>query len=271
MSGSPVLDALVEFRQLDLVAAQTSGVHRLDARAKVVVVLAFVVCVMSFGRHAVAPLLPYFAFPILVGVWARLPMAMVARKVAMVVPIALVIALPNVYFDRDALVHVAGVGISGGWISLVSIALRALLAASAAIVLVAVTGFPAVCGALERLGMPRALAVQLLFLYRYLTVLGEEALRMSAARELRAGGRKLSLRLYGVLVGRLLMRTWDRAERIYLAMCARGFVGDFRGGAPTGFGGREIAFVAGWCVAFLLFRFGDVVHVVGHLVTGGGR
>jgi len=271
MSGPPVLGALVEFRQLDLFAAQSSGVHRLDARAKVVVVLAFVVCVMSFGRYAVASLLPYFAFPVLVAIWAQLPFAMLARKVAMVVPIAVLIGLPNPFFDREMVLHVAGLGISGGWISLVSIVLRALLAAAAAIVLVAVTGFPAVCGALERLGMPKALAVQLLFLYRYLTVLGEEALRMTTARELRGGGRKLSIRLYGVLVGRLLMRTWDRAERIYLAMCARGFVGDFNSGPVSRFGWRDLAFVGGCCGAFLLFRVRDVVQVVGNAALGGGR
>jgi cobalt/nickel transport system permease protein len=263
VTHSSVVHALVEFRQLDLLAAQASGIHRLDARAKVVVVIAFVVCVMSFGRHAVASLLPCFAFPVLLAVWARLPMALMARKVAMVLPIALVIALPNVYFDRHAVVEVAGAGISGGWVSALSIVLRALLAAAAALVLVAVTGFPSVCGALERLGMPNVLAVQLLLLYRYLTLLGEEALRMTTARELRGGGRPMSIRGYGVLVGRLFLRTWDRAERIYRAMCARGFIGDFRGGRRSRFGGREVAFVAGWCAAFLLFRFGDVAQAVG--------
>ncbi len=231
MSGPSVFAALVEFRQLDQLATRPSPMHRLDARAKVVVTLGFIVCVMSFDRYAVAQLLPFFAFPILVAAWAGLPAQLVLRKIAIVIPVALLIALPNPFFDRDVLFHVGGVGISGGWLSLVSILLRALLAAAAALVLVAVTGFPAICGAFERLGMPRTLAVQLLFLYRYLAVLGEEALRMTTARELRGGGRPLSIRLYGVLIGRLLMRTWDRAERIYLAMCARGFVGDFNRGS----------------------------------------
>ncbi len=243
--------------------------HQLDARAKVIVVLVFVICVMSFGRHAVGPLLPFFAFPILVAVWARLPLGWLARRVTMVIPVTLLIALPNPFFDREIALNVVGVGITGGWISVVSILLRALLAAAAAIVLVAVTGFPAICGALERLGMPTALAVQLLLLYRYLTVLGEEAVRMATAREARGGDRKLSLALYGVLVGRLLLRTWDRAERIYLAMCARGFTGDFSRGPRSSVGGRDLIFVVGCCTMFALLRTQDLTQAVGSAMLGG--
>ena len=268
MSGPSVFAGLVEFRQLDLLATQPSAIHRLDARAKAIVTLAFIGCVMSFGRYTVAPLLPFFAFPVLVAGWARLPSRLLLRKIAMVIPIALLIALPNPFFDREVLLRVGGLGISGGWISLVSILLRALLAAAAAIVLVAVTGFPAICGALERLGMPRTLAVQLLLLYRYLAVLGEEALRMTTARELRGGGRPLSIRLYSVLIGRLLTRTWDRAERIYLAMCARGFVGDFNSGQRSVFGLRDAAYVAGWCGFFILLRAQDVAYLVGRAILG---
>ena len=268
MSGPSAFATLVEFRQLDQLAAGTSPVHRLDARAKVIVVLAFIVCVVSFDRYAVAPLLPFFAFPILIAVWAGLPLELIARKVALVVPIALLIALPNPLFDRDVAARIGGIDISSGWISLVSIVLRSMLATAAAIVLIAVTGFPAICAALERMGMPKALAVQLLFLYRYLIVLGEEAMRMNTARESRACGRKLSPRLYSALVGRLLLRTWDRAERIHLAMCARGFTGDFRADPAATFGKREVAFVIGCCAIFVLLRTQDVANVVGRAALG---
>ena len=268
MSAPAVLTGLLDFRRLDLLAAEDSALHRLDARAKVIVTLAFVVCVMSFGRYAVAPLLACFVFPIAVVAAARLPAALLSRKIAMVLPVALLIALPNPFFDREVLLQLGGLGIAGGWISLLSILLRALLAAAAAIVLVAVTGFPAICGALERLGMPGPLAVQLLLLYRYLAVLGEEALRMTTARELRGGGRPLSIRLYGTLIGRLLLRTWDRAERIHLAMCARGFVGDFRSGRRSRFGWPEAGYVAGWCGLFLLLRTQDPTHRLGVALLG---
>jgi cobalt/nickel transport system permease protein len=258
MSATAAITGLLDFRRLDLLATGDSALHRLDPRAHVTVTLVFVVCAMSFGRYTVAPLLPFFVFPIAVVAMADLPVAFLARKIALVLPIALLIGLPNPLFDREPLLSLGGIEITGGWISLLSIALRALLAAAAAIVLVAVTGFPAICGALERM----------LFLYRYLAVLGEEAVRMTAAREQRGGDRPLSIRLYGTLVGRLLLRTWDRAERIYLAMCARGFTGDFRGGRASRFGVSEVGYVVGWCLFFLLLRTSDVTHWLGAAVLG---
>lgn len=230
--------------------------------------LAFVLAMASFNRYAVAPLFPYFAFPVLAAAWARLPFGFLARKVMLVVPVAVLIALPNPFFEREIVFRVGDIEISGGWVSLVSILLRAMLATAAAVTLVAVTGFPAICGAMERLGMPKVLALQLLFLYRYLTVLGEEAVRVSSARELRAAGQRLSLRLYGALVGRLLVRTWDRAERIHMAMCARGFVGEFNVGRRTSFGIREWILVIACCAAFALLRFVDVSNVVGSALLG---
>jgi len=254
MASSAVLAGLVDFRRLDLLATGDTALHRLDARVKVIVALTLVVCVMSFGRYEVAALIPYFAVPIVVVAATGLPAGLIWRKVAAVIPIALLIGLPNALLDRGVVAGVGGLELAGGWVSMLSIVLRALLAAAAAIVLVAITGFPAICGALERLGVPQALAVQLLFLYRYLTVLGEEALRTTTARELRGGGRALSMRVYVSLAGRLLLRTWDRAERIHLAMCARGFTGEFPAGRDARFGWRETAGTAGACALLVLLR-----------------
>lgn len=263
MSAPAIVNSLLDFRRLDLLACGDSALHRLDSRAKVLVTLAFIVCAMSYDRYALAPLVPFFVFPVATILRSRTPAGYVARKVALVLPVALLIGVPNLWFDRAPMIQIGSVTISGGQVSLLSILLKSLLAAAAAILLVAVTGFASLCGALERLGMPRALAVQLLFLYRYLVVLGDEALRMTAARELRGNDRPLSARLYGTLVGRLLLRTWDRAERIYRAMCARGFTGDFRSGPRTRVGTRDVVYIAGWILLFVWLRTQDVTHWLG--------
>lgn len=268
MSTPAILGSLLDFRRLDQVATGDSFVHRVDARAKVLVAVAFILCVMSFGRYEVARLLPFFAFPLVTVAWSRIPAGIVLRKALLVLPVALLIGLPNPFFDRGILLEVNGVAVSGGWVSLASIVLRSLLAAAASVVLVAVTGFPAICAALERLGMPRPLAMQLLFLYRYLGVLGEEALRMNAAHEQRSNGHALTIGGFGRLTGRLLLRTWDRAERIYLAMCARGFDGAIRRGQSTPFGRADWGFLCGWCALFAVLRSQDVARWLGASALG---
>lgn len=201
---------------------------------------------------------------------ADLPVRYIARKILVVLPFALMVGIFNPLFDQTVLVRLGPLGISGGWLSLASIMVRASLTVGAAIILVGITGFPAICQALDKLGMPRIFTVQLLFLYRYLFVLAEEGGRTARARELRSFGRKgLGLRSYVSLLSHLLLRTWLRAERIHLAMLARGFTGEFHPRRTTRFGGRELLFLAGWSGLFLLFRLVNVSRFLGMIVTGG--
>jgi cobalt/nickel transport system permease protein len=147
--------------------------------------------------------------------------------------------------------------------------LRFVLTVSAALILVAVTGFHQVCAALERLGMPRALALQLLFLYRYLFVLGGEAARMVRARALRSfDGRGLGFGTYGSLLGHLLLRTLDRAQRLHLAMLSRGFDGEIRLLRPLHLHGRDVGFFLGWSALFVLLRFYNISQWWGTWVMG---
>ena len=123
--------------------------------------------------------------------------------------------------------------------------------------------------ALRRLGMPDVLTTQLLLLYRYIFVLGEESLRISRARALRSRGRRgMGLRVHAQLLGRLLLRTFARAQRVYLAMKCRGFDGEIRVARATRFGAADLVFLAGWSAAFVVFRLVDVPLLLGRLVTG---
>lgn len=260
---------LLDFKRLDQLAAGDSPVHRLDARAKVLVMLTFVLCVVSFGKYELAAMLPFFVFPIFMLSRGNLPFGYLLRKISIIIPFALVVGAFNPLFDREVLLHLGPLGISGGWISCASIVVRAMLTVGTALILVGTTGFAEICRALERLGMPQVFAVQLLFLYRYIFVLTEEGARTSRARELRSFGKKgTGIVPYGNIIGHLLIRTWQRAERIHMAMLARGFTGEFRTSSRSRFGRRELLFTLGWVLLFLLLRLVNVPLMLGNMVMG---
>lgn len=258
--------SLQDFRRLDLLAAGDSTLHRLDARAKLVSIVVFIVGAMSSPRYAVIELLPWFAVPLALALAGGLPVGYLARRALVVLPFAVAVGIANPWFDRLPVAHLGSLAISGGWLSFASIVLRALLAAVAALVLVALTGFPALAVALERLAVPRALVVQLLLLYRYLTLLGDEWQRIAAARASRGGGTPLAIAGFGTLAGSLLLRSADRAGRIYAAMRARGFEGSFPAGSPARFGGAEAAFLLSMLVVVGALRFGDAPRQLGALL-----
>ena len=179
------------------------------------------------------------------------------------------IGIFNPLMDRDILVSLGGFGISGGWVSFMSILMRFILTVGIALTLIAVTGFNAVCIALDKLGTPRVFVVQLVFLYRYMFVLLDEAARMVRARSLRTfEGGGSGIKAYGPLVGQLLLRTMDRSQRVYLAMCCRGFDGEIRILKRLRFGPVEIGFTVGWSALFFLMRVYNVPAAMGSVIMG---
>ena len=146
--GSAVLD----LKCLDLMAKGDSTIHRLDARAKVLVTLVFILCVVSHNRYELTALFPFFIFPFVMISLAGLPPLFILKKIILICPFVLVVGIFNPFFDREILLQLGPLGISGGWISFASILTRSILTVGAAFILVGVTGFTAVCQALERLG-----------------------------------------------------------------------------------------------------------------------
>jgi cobalt/nickel transport system permease protein len=87
------------------------------------------------------------------------------------------------------------------------------------------TPFHDVLHELRRLRFPSVMLTTLALMYRYLPVLGEETRRMSRARASRTftHHRSGTWRNLATIIGQLFIRSAERAERIYLAMCARGW------------------------------------------------
>lgn len=260
---------LLNLGRLDALARQDSPIHRLDPRAKLTVTLVFILCVVSFPNYTLSAMVPYVVFPATLLVLGNLPAGYLLKQIALVSPFAILLGIFNPLLDREILLHAGPIPFSGGWISFFSILLRFFLTVGSVLVLIASTGFEAVCTAMQKLKIPRILSVQLLFLYRYLFVLTEEAARLIRARSLRSfGGRVSGAGPLGCLIGGLLVRTLDRAQRISQAMHCRGFEGQIRLYRDLRFVRQDFVFIVAWSALFLLFRFVNVSEFLGRLITG---
>jgi cobalt/nickel transport system permease protein len=259
----------IEIGRMDELGRLDTPAHRLDARAKAVVTLAFIVIVMSFPRYELSALTPFIIYPVALLTVGRIPLRHISKKILIAAPFALVVGMFNPFLDREPVASLGPLMISGGWVSFASIMFRFVLTVGAALSLVACTGMHRLGAGLKQLGVPRVFVMQLLFLYRYLFVAADEALKMKRGVELRSGGaRSLRLRVYGSLVGHLLLRSMDRAERVYRAMVARGFDGEVRPMHPSSFRPTDGLFIAGCLAFFLAARTRNLANGLGLLLTG---
>jgi len=255
--------------RLDRLAYGATWVHRLDPRAKVIATVLFLLTVISFSKYEVAALVPLFLFPVLLMTLGEIPARFIILKVLIVSPFALLIGIFNPLLDTRTAVVIAGVPLSAGFLSFFSILLKFALTVSATLLLIATTSFPGVCHAFRRLGFPPLFVSQLLFLYRYLFVLMEEAMRIIRARDMRSfGARGTGMKVFVRLVGVLFLRTVDRAERIYDAMLSRGFQGDIPTLTRSRIAAADLVFMAATIVFLGIFRFFPMTEGIGQVAQG---
>lgn len=260
---------LVNLRHLDELARGRTVIHRLNPCAKLAATMLFILAVTSFSRYEIAGLIPFFLYPVVLISAGELPVVPLLRRVALTLPFILFIGIFNPLMDHSPAMQLGPWIITGGWVSFFSIMIRSLLVVSAALILVATSGMEGISMALLRIGVPKVLVVQLLIMYRYLYILLEEVGRTVQAYEMRSFRKGMSFRVAGSLLGQLLLRSLDRAGRIYKAMLCRGFDGRLRLIRSDSFRLRDALYILGWAGFFFLARSYNIAHWLGSLVIGG--
>lgn len=220
-----------------------SPVHALDARVKLLLALACVLALSLLPAGAWAGML---ACALLIwGVVLRSGVGLprILGRAAVALPFALVAV--TLVFTRPGAplftLHLGPLSLTAtdaGLVAFVSVVLKSWLSVQAALLLTATTHFTDVLYALRALRLPPVIVAILSFAYRYLFVMVDEAQRMLRARESRSAelaGRKSGgsiawrAAVVGRMAGTLFLRAYERSERIYVAMLARGYSGEIRG------------------------------------------
>ena len=253
-----------ELDTLERLARGGSLIHRLDARTKILVTGAYLLCLLSVPVHDLPVLLGMAVFPVFWTVWSGINASFLLKRACLTLPFAVLIGIFNPLFDTSPAMRLGAWTVTGGWISFASIVLRAVLAAWAALLLLTTTGFFSLCRGLRQMKVPAVFTTQLLFVFRYIFVIAEEAMRMLRARALRNPQRRReTLGHWSSLVGTLLLRSFERAERLHQALLSRGFTGEFRIRGREWFAWRDALFLLLVLGLLLVLRFGHPAERIG--------
>ena len=204
-----------------------SPLHRAPAHLKLVALLVFVLLVVATPNDW------YWAFAawaaLLLGLVAlsRVPVLYLARRMVVEVPFV-VFALLLPFVAQGERVDVLGLSLSSsGLLAAWGLLVKGTIGVLASLLLAAVTEPQDLLHGLERLRLPAQLVQIMAFMIRYLDVVTGELARMRVAREAR-GFQGRDPRQWPVLArsfGALFIRSYERGERVHLAMLARGYAG----------------------------------------------
>ena len=220
-----------ELYALEQLADGKTTLHRLHPMAKLLGCIGYLICLISLPGDSLGRMAAFCFYPIIALTLGEVPFGMVFRRCLIVLPFCLLMGIGNLITQRQVVMLLGPIPITEGLISSLGILVRAVLSVAAVLTLIAVTPFPQLTGTLGRLHVPGTLIALLEMTYRYVGVLMDEAGHMSNAYHLRAPMHKgLEMRHMGPFVGSLLLRSFDRAERIYGAMRCRGYGGQWNVG-----------------------------------------
>jgi cobalt/nickel transport system permease protein len=204
-----------------------SPVHRLPPHTKLAAVLAFVVVVVSTPREAMWAFGLYAVLLASVAVLARVPAGHVLKRMLFEVPfVAFAVLLPFVAEGERTDVLGLSLSVSGLW-GAWNVLAKGTLGVAASVLLASTTDLREILLGLQRLKLPPLLVEIASFMIRYGDVIADEMRRMRIARASR-GFEARGVRHWGVLAksaGALFIRSYERGERVHLAMISRGYAG----------------------------------------------
>lgn len=218
---------------LDRYSDLGSLIHRLDPRTKLITTFAFILVVVLTPPLRWQAFVLYFALISGLILLSKVPPLYVLKRSLVIVPFVLMIVIFNLFLKPGEIVvsfniwhwqlSITEEALVFSW----NVLIKAWLSVLSLILLSSTTKFPDLLKGLERLGMPGLMVMILSFMYRYIFVLVDEVIRMKQARDSRnfGGKRMWQIKTIGNMVGTLFLRSYERGERVYVAMLARGFDG----------------------------------------------
>jgi len=247
---------------LDKYSELSSPIHHLDPRIKIILLFTFILFVIFTPPTHLLQFFLYLIVILIVIFLTRVPFSHFLKRSILILPFVLLIAI-FIPFLKEG--EVAGgynlgslhlsVTYNGLWIFW-NILIKSYLSVLSMITLSSTTKFPDLLKGLEYFKMPRVMIMLLSFMYRYLFLLIDEAQKCQRAHQSRFFGRNYlaQFKISGNIIGVLFIRTYERGERIYLAMLSRGFDGRAKTLSRLKLGRWDIVFASFFLSGLILIK-----------------
>ncbi|CAB4748273.1 unannotated protein [freshwater metagenome] len=202
--------------------------HSLPAHVKIMTVLAFISVSVSTPITRWPAFVAFFLLSVTTAVLSKIPLLLLFKRALIEIPfIFFAILMP--FFGTGEKFEIAGIELyREGLLAGTSIVVKGTLGVLAAVILSTTTTAREILRGLERLKLPAVMVQIASFMLRYVNVISDEMERMKVARESR-GFVATGIKHWKVLAtsaAALFIRSYERGERVHLAMLSRGFDGN---------------------------------------------
>ncbi|HEY5584351.1 MAG TPA: cobalt ECF transporter T component CbiQ [Ruminiclostridium sp.] len=263
---SDIMRSMFNVKHLDELSRQKNLINDMHPLAKLIITLVYICTLASFDRYEISGLLPFVLYPMIVIMVCDIPFGNLIKRVLIVEPFIIVAGILNPIFDKN-IIEIGGFAFSSGWLTFVSLILKSTLMVTAGFLLIATTGIDDIARALSLMRIPSIFVLLFLLTYRYIFVLMDEAGRLLKAYALRAPDQKgVKIKVWGSMVGQLLIRTYNRAQTIYQSMILKGYNGKYSITIGRGFKLLDAAYFVAWVSFIVVARAINIPLLIAALI-----
>jgi cobalt/nickel transport system permease protein len=266
---SSFLHEFQETMQVQEFAGLAGLLQRIDPRLKLVSFVALVISAVAV--RTLTSLLILSLAIIILCVLSRIPVRFFLLRATIFIPVfAGIITLPLPFITPGNPIARFGSGLFAltvtreGAYKAALFTLRVWVCVAASVLLISTTKFHELIHSMEKLGLPRVLVMMMSVTYRFIFLFVNEAHRMVLAMESRTVKQRRwrdTLRSLASIMATLFIRSYERGERVYFAMTARGYAGTIRSLEQMKLTRRDVYFGMVLLVFCIVVLFTEYAHL----------
>jgi cobalt/nickel transport system permease protein len=216
---------------LDEESAIESPIRSLNPKTKLVTIIALVVLVVSTPADAFGVFSLFLVLALILILVSRVPATVFLKRALLAAPFIIVALVAVPFMPEGSGAGSYSLGIAGlnvtrtGFLLVSNVLCKSILSIVFLTLLIASTPFRDLTAGLRELRVPSFITDTLSFMYHYLFILTDETQRVAFARDARLYGNRWiwQAHVIGHMIGSVFVRSFERGERIFQAMKARGY------------------------------------------------
>ena len=217
-------NAIKTVHHMDYQASHNGYLSRIHPLAKLLITIIYIILLTSIDKYNFVITLAMSIYLILLGIIGDLSIKNALKNLKVVLLLLFVLGIANPILDRTVIAYIGMIPVTTGMISMITLLLKGIFAILASYFLILTTSIEEICYALKMLHIPDVLITIVMLIYRYIIVFLKEVQKIWIAYQMRAPKQKgVNYKVWGSMIGSLMLRSIDRAQMVYESMELRGF------------------------------------------------
>lgn len=233
---------------------------------KIILNIFYLVMLTSINKYDFITTVAMSIYLIILGIIQDVKIVELIKRFKLIILFLLIVGFANPILDRTTVTYIGIIPITTGIISMTTLVLKSLFAVISTYFLITSTEIEEICCSLKLLHIPNILIITIMLTYRYIILFLKEVQRMWTAYQMRAPKQKgINYKVWGSMIGSLMIRSIDRAKTVYESMELRGFNPETSFCQNTRINIRDMLCMILGIALILIFRYIPVFEIIGNI------